>query len=214
MVLGLVLVLQARTQVKVNQSAVSTRVSEDSIRHLIDVTEEKDRLRGEIYSLRQALDAAADTTGPARDELLREQAFAGMTELRGPGVTVTLSNLTGVTTGATQVGFDDVLTVLNELRAGGAEAIAVNGLRVTGSTSVTQPKGLGGGVAVSGILLEGPIRIAAVGDPSVLAMSLKMRGGVVEDLSLWMRIEVAESADLIIPARAILPVFRFATPQQ
>jgi uncharacterized protein YlxW (UPF0749 family) len=104
------------------------------------------QLTTKIDSLRnQALSGA----GGLRGQLQNTQLVAGTTAVAGPGIVVTLSNPPTPTTstaagrpgstpiGATQLLTDrDVRSVVNQLWAIGAEAISVNGVRLTPTAAI------------------------------------------------------------------------------
>lgn len=72
-----------------------------------------------------------------------------------------------------------VFKVLNELKISGAEAISINGQRLNASSYI---KCNGPVITVDGKQFPAPFIIEAVGDPSVLVPSLKLSGGVLDQL--------------------------------
>lgn len=72
-----------------------------------------------------------------------------------------------------------VFKVLNELKISGAEAISINGQRLNASSYI---KCNGPVITVDGKQFPAPFVIEAVGDPSVLVPSLKLSGGVLDQL--------------------------------
>lgn len=212
--IGVMLATQVRTQSQVTLQEQKSRISEDSVRHLLDATEENNRLRTEILNLRAAIATQQATGGPSKDELERELASAGLLPVQGNGVTVTLADLGGTPTAANHVGVRDVLLVLNELKAGGAEALAINGVRITDRTAITQTPPLTGPISVNEVTITGPIKITAVGDSQVLVASLKLRGGYVEELQHFLYVDVAETKGLIIPAATVPKANQFSKPKQ
>jgi len=141
-----------------------------------------------------AAQAAADE---ARLEALRAQSLpqsgslardldaaslaAGLTKVTGPGLTVTLSDPKAATStpaagragsvpiGATTTLTDrDVRSVVNELWRDGAEAIAVNGVRLTPTSAI---RFAGEAVLVDFQPITSPYRIQAIGDRDELAVT-------------------------------------------
>jgi len=92
---------------------------------------------------------------------------------------------------------DDLLRVINELRAAGAEAISVNGQRLTG---ISEIRCAGPTLSVNNVRSSAPFEIRAIGDKKSLENSLRMRGGVVETLSVWgIQLDITVSDDVYIP---------------
>ena len=64
---------------------------------------------------------------------------------------------------------------VEELRAAGAEALQVGGVRIGLDSSFTATDR---GIAVDGVPLSAPYTILAIGDPSTLATAMEIPGGV------------------------------------
>ena len=80
----------------------------------------------------------------------------------------------------------------------GAEAIAVNDQRLTGTSEV---RCAGPTVMVNGKVFGPPFVIKAIGDPKTLSAALTMRGGVVESLKYWgIELKIQEVDQMIVPA--------------
>ncbi len=105
--------------------------------------------------------------------------LAGTVAADGPGLVLTLTDPTG------EVGADDLLDALEELRDAGAEAVQVEGsggtgpVRVVASTSFLERDG---GVEVDTALLRPPYVYTVVGDPATLAAALAIPGGVTDSV--------------------------------
>jgi uncharacterized protein YlxW (UPF0749 family) len=67
------------------------------------------------------------------------------------------------------------MELVNELRNGGAEAIAIDGTRVVAGTVVAGPPG---GLSVEDRAVPDPFVIEAIGSPETLTGTLKRVGGV------------------------------------
>lgn len=198
LLLGLSIALQVKTEEKAEQIRQESRVTEERIAQFLQVTHERDLIAAELGRLREVASFQA-TQAQLLEELAREQAVAGLLPVQGRGVTVLLADLPDTDLSTSRVRAEDLLLVLNDLRAAGAEALAINDGRVTPRTSIT----LGGGgdlLLINGTPADGPFLIEAIGDPAVLLASLQMRGGVVQQLEPWLRIEVDPAEHLTIPA--------------
>jgi uncharacterized protein YlxW (UPF0749 family) len=125
-----------------------------------------------------------------KKELAIARLIAGLTDVKGSGVMVTLDN---TTTG--QVTDADILLVINELRASEAQAISVNNHRIISTSEIR--KG-GNFISVNGRLITRPYEIKAIADPIKLENSLNMVGGVAETLNFYNIRFTIEKNDLIM----------------
>ena len=120
-----------------------------------------------------SLDAAIEGFSPAQSGTAAEDAFtAGSTRpVSGPGVQITLSDApTGqVPAGATPddlvIHQQDIEDTINALWSGGAEAMTVQGVRVTDRTVI---RCIGNVILVDGTSFSPPYVIQAIGDPAAL----------------------------------------------
>lgn len=133
-------------------------------------------LRAEVFELdarltRARTDAegrAALMEGAAAD-LAAVKALSGAAAAVGPGVEVQVDDPSGT------VMAEDAVALVNDLRAAGAEGIAVNGRRVVASSWFGS---VGGGRMLDGVRLETPYVFEAIGDADVLEQALRMPGSV------------------------------------
>lgn len=92
---------------------------------------------------------------------------------------------------------DDILRVINELRAAGAEAISINGQRLTATSEI---RCAGPTLSVNNVRSASPFEISAIGDKKNLENAIKMRGGVAETLKVWgIKLEINVSDKIYIP---------------
>ena len=123
--------------------------------------------------------------------------------VEGEGVIITMNDSTDTAkNGENQnlyvIHDDDILRVINELRAAGAEAISINGQRLTATSEI---RCAGPTLSVNNIRSAAPFEISAIGDKKNLANAVKMRGGVAETLSVWgIALDIKISDKILIPA--------------
>ncbi|MDP9434808.1 MAG: DUF881 domain-containing protein [Actinomycetota bacterium] len=165
---------------------------EDLVRILDDLSNRDDRLRREVLALTASRERLATGRGSAQEALqeARRRAqvlgvLAGTVPAEGPGIVLTVTDPTG------EVGADDLLDALEELRDAGAEAVQVSGGSTGGGRAGTGPVRVvastwflpqEGGVEVDGTLLRPPYRFAVVGDAATMAAALAIPGGVVDNV--------------------------------
>ncbi len=142
-----------------------------------------DQLSAQLGRAERSLAAEQNRVLPSSGASERQSAevAAGQLAVHGPGLTVTLREPKAAKTtssngrvgtepvGATSVLTDrDVRSVVNELWADGAEAIAVNGIRLTPTSAI---RFAGEVVLVDFQPVTSPYRIDAVGDADTLSTS-------------------------------------------
>lgn len=157
----------------------------------VDLIREQDgrvlRLQGDIRGLRERLVALSRGTGKISATVLglRRRAaelaiLAGGARLSGPGVVVTLddSSAKRSPTGDPNdlvVHERDIQTVVNALWGSGAEALSLNGHRLTALSAI---RCVGNTLLLHGSVQSPPYRIAAIGDPELLRTSLPSQPGM------------------------------------
>ncbi|MBX5467441.1 MAG: DUF881 domain-containing protein [Firmicutes bacterium] len=124
--------------------------------------------------LRQKLSQSAADRQIAQ-ELTRDEILAGTIPVKGPGIEVIWSN--GTAPAGYQLTDIDLLLLVNELRASGAEAIAINGQRITAETEI---RAAGNYVLINNSQEDPPFTIDAIGNPQTLTDGLKLPGGLYD----------------------------------
>jgi uncharacterized protein YlxW (UPF0749 family) len=183
-----------------------------------EARQELERRVGDLQRRQAEIERAAiegrTLTAAMSRELESLRVAVGLKAMRGPGVTVALEDAKTQPKGSTPVvvTYQDIVSVVNELWAAGAEALAVNGQRVTATTGFGQ---VGGTVVIDLQRLTGPFTIAALGDPATLEGALNIRGGLVDGLrALGLSITIGRQADLTVPAYRGMLKFEHARPAE
>lgn len=189
------------------------------------------KLQAEKTKLENAIGQRNDQTKVINDNLQDAKMLAGLTPLEGPGLVVTLKDSAKAATMevlarrnyGTKVPADldldmrdfnihdtDVLFVVNDLFNAGAEAVSVNGNRISGLSSIHC---IGNTVAVNDIKIAPPIVIRAIGDSQVLQGGIEINGGAVSNIRVRDSgmAEIAVAKKLLLPAFTGKTSFRFAT---
>ena len=122
-------------------------------------------LRTSIQDLEAAGQGGATVTKDLNTQLEQARIAAGLVPMSGPGIVIQLSD-SGAAVPPDGNARDylasgrDVLTVVEELWLAGAEAIAVNGERVTVATAIED---IGGSVLVNSAYVTAPYQVSAIG---------------------------------------------------
>ncbi|MHB8926956.1 MAG: DUF881 domain-containing protein [Bacillota bacterium] len=217
MVLGVMLAVQIKVQHNIRGPLSFERSEEISVM-LQQTEQERNLLREEVTTLRRQLAEAAkgqESAQGQQDALLRAQIMAGTVPVKGPGIKLVLDDSktprqTGEDPNLFILHDDDLLKVINELRAAGAEAISINGQRLVGRSEI---RCAGPTISINNTRTAPPVEILAVGDPATLENALRMRGGVLDQLGFWkIDIKLTKPQEVSIPAYAGPLQFLYAKP--
>jgi len=207
LLLGLLLVLQLRSQARPTE--ISSLSAQD-LSTLIETLSDRNRqLRAAVADAREQLreyrvaeSQGQSALGVSGEDLRRITAFGGRGAVQGQGIVVTVDG---------QLDAIAVNDLLNELRNAGAEAIAVDAVRITArSVCVQAPLTL----QIDGTMIGKQFMIRAVGDPNGLLAALQRPGGIISQLQLFVSatIDVQQSAQVTIPASHLDLAPRIAKP--
>lgn len=134
------------------------------------------------------------------DDELKLQAC--LLPLEGTGIIIKMDDSNKATTAGENPNLylihdDDLLRVINELRAAGAEAISINGQRLIDTSEI---RCAGPTLSVNNVRSSAPFEIHAIGEKSTLEKAIKMRGGVEDTLKVWgIQLSVETSDNVYIP---------------
>ena len=170
--LGILAVGQLRGQAGV--PGLSALSATELTQLIANLTTGNDLLRDEIAGLGRQETHLTDsrlrgetTVGELTGDLARIRAWAGLTAVTGQGIAVTVRG---------PIGGDGIEELLNELRNAGAEAIAVDGVRVVAGTVVA---GAPGALSIESAAIGDAFEIRAIGSPQILTGTLTRTGGVI-----------------------------------
>lgn len=212
MVLSMLLVMQLKTGLKMRANLPTRQIPElvkmfNSQKMLIS------KLEQENAYLRQQLKEYDQDR-----EVIRLKMAAGLIPLVGKGLRITLGDSERELKDYEDpmfyvVHYDQLELLVNELRAAGAEAIAVNGNRIAHSSGFSCA---GSTILIDTKRLAPPYVIEAIGDPDNLKNALMMPGGFVEQQILSFNLKfIVEKVDrLVIPAYKGSLTFEHAQPAE
>lgn len=190
-ILGFMLSMQLKIH-RAETEADQTKLlrTEELVSQLEQVEKERDALTKDLEKARQQvrdLTSAQNQYKVLAEQLEQAQLQAGLLPLTGPGVTVTMADSTrpvlpGENPNYFIIHDEDVLRVVNELLLGGAEAIAINGQRLTARSEIHCA---GPVVIINKVRTAPPVVIQAVGPADELERAIMMKGGPAESLLEW-----------------------------
>jgi len=204
--LGLMVAVQFRLAREIERTVPVQRIQKLTA-EVMAAQKERDQMQARVARLREEFDAATARTAlkPLKEELTRYQIEAGLIPVSGPGIEITLSDSNAVLQAGQNPNLyvihdEDVLRVLNELRAAGAEVLAINGERLVSTSEI---RCVGPTILVNkATRIAAPFKITAIGDPDTMINALRMRGGVVDTLEQFYQIQVSirTPPEVIIPS--------------
>jgi uncharacterized protein YlxW (UPF0749 family) len=223
LLLGILVAAQWQTQGA--RLPLATRYQVTLAEAALDLQAEQERLKAQLAGLRADLDAIQSRSagfGPRAADLERQLARwkkeAGLTAVTGEGILVTLDDArlpASAPVRTIELGIvhsTDITDVLNAAWRAGAEAISVNGERITAATAC-----VGSVIQINGTLLSPPFTFSIVGpaermfgalsDPGTLADQKRRRDAI------GLRLRLERAAEVAVPAYTGPIAIRHATPR-
>jgi uncharacterized protein YlxW (UPF0749 family) len=203
------------TQVRSNEvdDAYAGLRQQDLIDILNGLAGTTQRAEAEINRLERTRDDLLSDTSKREAALKQAQTeantlsiLAGLVPVTGPGIRITITEVTG------SVKLGTILDTVQELRIAAAEAMQVNGqVRVVAHTAFEDAEG---GLVVDGTFVEPPYVIDVIGEPNVLEGALEFPFGPkhqVEEDGGEISVDVLPSLDITAVVDPTRP--EFAEPQ-
>ncbi len=197
--IGFFLIGQAKVVREMKQDYQSED-PKDLVRVINDLQQRKKDLLAEETSVSQKLVQylrASNNTDAQVQQLQNEIKLlgerSGDTALEGPGVRVTIREQSSGSS-PSMLADDDLLLVLNDLWASGAEVMSVNGIPLRETTAVYRA---GLNVRVGSKVTHMPLIINAIGDTGNMAKGLQIPGGALDLLNLRRISAIVQKVNLI-----------------
>lgn len=188
---GFLIVLQSRSFTDVS-SLLSRDTRADVFREITILKTTNEKLQTEIADLEETLAKASDNEKALegiQQEIEKYNILTGRLNIEGAGVDL---KVTG------EIRAIWLTDIVNELLSAGAEAVSVNGIRLTEATSGfdTIPNGQ---ILLNGSILKSPYEFQAIGDKKVLQDALQQPQGILQRLKQSVgNVDIAvEQKDLI-----------------
>ncbi len=200
MVLGFMLAVQFRSAQDIKSLPANQRIEDLTLRVK------------QLSSENQQLKETSSDDGHSASIYDGLMLASGQTAVKGPGVIVTLDDSKKMVKNDDPnlylIHDEDMLKVINELRAAGAEAISINGQRLTGNSEI---RCAGPTISVNNVRSAPPFEIRAIGSSRDLLAAINMRGGVADTLKVWgITVNAQESKEILIPAYKAANPFKYA----
>ena len=147
-----------------------------------------------ISEYNQELNNSENISKILEEEVKEAEKKLGYTDVKGEGIIVTISD------GEKNIEYYDILDLINELNAAGAEAISVNDERIVSTTDIKQVELRI--ILVNTRKISGPYTIKAIGDKKAMEAALVIKGGYVDRLKIvdGKGIEIKQEDNIVVPA--------------
>ena len=223
-ILGVILAQQAKIVQRDMLDGLSPRQkSGELVSELKKVREEKDVLLEQITALESRLAEIESSESKEsvlikslNEDLEKYKIFAGLIDVEGKGIVITIDNPPVDMNYAYEVNFvydyHLLLSLVNELNAAGAEAISINDQRITGLSEI---RAAGSSININLIPQQAPFVIKAIGSSDTLDGAVSHRFGIVSQIrDKRYLIEVKKSDNVKIPKYSGIIDFRHANVTQ
>ena len=181
--LGILISTQIQTQHRLMSDLSMQTTSDLSImlKNLTDkrwqLSEAIDEAEDNLITYQNDYQNDAELIDRINNELNRLQLINGTAKVHGSGIQITVNG---------NMLASDLIVILNELWAAGAEAVAVNDYRITATTGINYVDAKNKTyLTCDGAIIQDPIKIRAIGNSKILEKSLTMPGGIADNLSLY-----------------------------
>ena len=221
MILGLMLAAQFKNVQNVGGSVSMQRAQEltTQIQKLNQDMQNQQNLIQDLEIRIAEYEDAAQDEGKINETMFRDleraRILAGLTELEGAGVVVTIDIIPYQEWGESgiirNVYHEDLLMLVNELNAAGAEALEINGERIVSTSEI---RSAGDYIVINTNRYSVPFEIKALGNPDTLEASLKLLGGVADTLGEELAITIRRENKVRVPKYNGPIEYEYALPLQ
>lgn len=203
-VLGLLVSLQMKN---INESNILTTNAEADLadmqeqvmtimRENSDLSDKNQKLSDLISSMGAELSGDNASLQAIMDEKSKAEVFAGLTDVSGKGIQVTIDPGTG-----NSVNSKTLLLLVNELRSAGALAISVNDERIVAMTEMRDTGTTDLQIVINGNSYPASSQfvIKALYNEEDINRGLKLVGSLIEQLGSASQMVVSSSDDIFVP---------------
>lgn len=212
MMLGIAIVMQFRTMVAQNGGSDAQNVKTLAA-ELEQELERSAAMKDQLSELEAEREKLINSIGAGQDDseltaLLQERnkslLVAGLTDVQGDGIVMTLNDaaVAGDLNIEDYIIHDsDIVPLLNELRAAGAQAISINGERILATTKTVCA---GPTILINGSRYPVPFEIRAIGDPQTLLTTMDACESVVLMRMYNIRVDIRIEQGMTIDRYRVL----------
>lgn len=221
LIVGLLIAVQLRSATQMDTAFPDLRVGEmrsvlmETITQNQLLSKDLEDLRQKVRQYEQATLKGESSMQVIQEELDSARMLAGLVDVQGPGLVITLSDSQAVASlgdnpNVYLIHDEDLLKLVNVLAAAGAEAFSINDQRLLATSEIHCA---GPTISINNVRVGAPFVITAIGNPETLESALRIREGIVDTLTYFgIGITVKRENAVTIPAYKRPLRFDYATP--
>lgn len=180
---GIFLMQEIQLQHRISAASADSK-TEVLVSLITNLEAETTDLENQIIAVRQQTEEvlAHTSSGESRmnelqTQLSQQRIRAGVTELEGPGIVVTVDdNKSGMSTAPAEeanryvIHYENLLYMVNDLRNAGVDGISINGQRLVATSEI---RCVGNVILINTTRLAPPYEISAIGNPAKLQEAIE-----------------------------------------
>lgn len=192
-ILTLAISIQIKTMNSANSTVSQTLVDNDLRDSVLKWKEKYDNISEQLEISEKNLEKVRqeatqnDTTSMAKEEELKKNnTLLGLTDVEGEGIIIEFEDANKddstflVDVSGAIVHYEDLLSLVNELRNAGAEAIEINGQRIVNTSSITCEGTI---IKINGEKIGSPFTIKAIGSQALLYGQITRIGSYLDAMA-------------------------------
>ena len=133
-----------------------------------------EEVNSKIKEYESKIQSNDDATNLLIKEVRQAETYLGYTDLEGEGILITLQD-----NEYKSIESFDIITLINELKIAGAEAIEINGQRIIAYSEIVD---VNGKILINTTRISGPYIVKAIGDKKYLESAITIKGGYYDDM--------------------------------
>lgn len=224
MILAFLMTIQFKSVTKNNEIKQQTTIRTEELQAELkkerekseDLEKQVEAYKNDVDSYRKEAENSSGYYKLMSEELKKAEIMAGLVDVKGPGIVVTLNDSQKRTgdniqdLNVTLIHEEDLRRVVNELSAAGAEAMSINESRIISNSAI---RCVGPVILVNDEKMAPPYVIKAIGKPEQLTAALNLNGGVIEMLRAFgFEVDIKEQQEIVVPKYSGAVNFKSAVP--
>ena len=147
-----------------------------------EVVTKTEEVEEKIEEYNEQIESNNNLTELLAEEVEESEVYAGYTDVEGEGIIITLED-----NDSAQIEASDLITLVNELKVAGAEAISINGGRIVSTTDIVDINYkyifINTNSTESGVLrISSPYVVKAIGDQKYLESAITVKYGYIDSM--------------------------------
>ena len=185
------------TVAKIEEYKQTKQSNEETEKIVEQELEQVDLTLGKTYVQGEGIEVTLkDTEKLVEDELQQVNIQLGKVDMQGEGIEVTLRETDNEE--ISRITADDLILIVNALKASGAEAISINDERIVNMSDIVDINQ--SFIKINGQRIVSPYVIKAIGNQSYLESSLISNGGPVDEMKkIGQDVSVTKSNKVVVP---------------